>query len=96
MVHIGKSGVLLSHSNIYSTCNSQHKVERAELTVWDRVCCVFMADEACLGPWSRMVEWCGSPGRPPLRLCPIQSGTRLSVGCREKSTQVRVEKTNLI
>lgn len=53
-----------------------------KLTVKDRF---LTAVEACRGPCSRMVEWCWSPGRPPLRLCPSQSGTLLSAGCRGRN-----------
>lgn len=50
-----------------------------KLTVWDP----FFVAGAFPGSGSRMVEWCMSPGRPPLRLCPVQSGIFLSVGWTE-------------
>lgn len=60
-------------------------LEKVTLTVWDLS---FIVMEACAGPSSRIVEWHVSPGRPPLRPCPVQSRTCLSLGWRRESAQV--------
>lgn len=66
--------------------SSPHMLGKVKLTVWDLS---FIVTEACEGPSSRIVEWHVSPGRPPLRPCPVQSRTCLSLGWRRESTQVR-------
>lgn len=65
---------------------------KVKLTVWERVCWGFIADKGCLGSSSKMTEWCGSPGRPPLRLCPIQSETLFLAGWKQNLMHVSFER----